>query len=160
MTDATIPSDLEAAKLAEKTYRAIGYFIFQFSQTEYSIRQLLGHETKLDQRFFPSMLQTYDVGALCNVAKEVFKITRSLEEAEEIAALINRFYKLNGERQRVAHGVWVPYFRGGMVQHVSRNSLRPVMHEDQIAVLDKWAEEASKIRTDLMRYLVIPPPPS
>src|SRR5450631_2181007 len=145
--------------LAEKTYRAIGYFIFQFSQTEYSIRQLLGHEIKLDERFVPAILQTYDVGALCNVAKEIFKMTRPAEEAEEIAALINRFYKLNAERQRVAHGVWVPYLRGGMVQHVSRNSLKPVLHEDQASVLEKWAEEADAICTGLLKHFVVPPPP-
>jgi hypothetical protein len=145
--------------LAEKTYRAIGYFMFQFSQTEYTIRQCLGRETKLDERFYPAMLQTYDVGALCNVSKEIYKMTRSTEDAEEMAKLINRFYKLNSERQRVAHGVWVPYFRGGMVQHVSRNSLKPVIHEDQVRELDKWAEEASVIRTLLMNKFVIPPPP-
>ena len=145
--------------LAEKTYRAIGHFIFQFSQTEYSIRRLLGHEIKLDERFVPTILQSYDVGALCNVAKEIFKMTRPAEEAEEIAGLINRFYKLNAERQRVAHGVWVPYFRGGMVQHISRNSLKTVTHEDQASVLEKWAEEAGAIRTGLMKQFVVPPPP-
>lgn len=152
-------TDEDMQDLAEKTYRAIGHFIFQFSQTEYSIRHCLGRETKLDQRFHSAMLQTYDVGALCNVSKEIYKITRSPEEADEIATLINRFYKLNGERQRVAHGVWVPYFRGGMVQHVSRNSLKTVTHEDQAEQLDKLAEEASMIRTALLRKFAIPPPP-
>jgi hypothetical protein len=151
--------DMIPEELAEKTYRAIGYFMFQFSQTECSIRQLLGSEIKLDEKFVPAILQSYDVGALCNVAKEIFKKTRSAKEAEEIASLINRFYKLNGERQRVAHGVWVPHFRGGMVQHISRTSLKPVMHEDQAKQLDKWAEEASVIRTLLMSKFVIPPPP-
>jgi cysteinyl-tRNA synthetase len=152
-------AEVEMLALAEKTYRAIGYFIFQFSQTEYSIRKLLGSEIELDEKFSAAVLQTFDVGALCNVSKEVFKITRSSEEAEELAALLNRFYKLNGERQRVAHGVWVPYFRGGMVQHVSRNSLKAVIHEDQVAALEKWAEEADAIRTGLMKKFIIPPPP-
>jgi hypothetical protein len=146
-------------ELAEKTYRAIGYFMFQFSQTEYSIRHLLGQEIKLDQKFASAILQTYDVGALCNVTKEIAKLTRSTEEASEIANLLNRFYKLNGERQRVAHGVWVPYFRGGMVQHVSRNSLKPVTHEDQAEALEKWAQEANLIRTGIMQKMTIPDPP-
>lgn len=144
---------------AEKTYRAIGYFIFQFSQTEYSIRQFLGRETKLDDKFFSAMIQTYDVGALCNVSKEVYKITRPPEVAEEMVSLMNRFYKLNGERQKVAHGTWVPYFRGGMVQHVSRSSLKPVMHEDQVAALGRWSEEASDIRTALFAKFEPPPLP-
>ena len=152
-------ADEDMNELAEKTYRAIGYFIFQFSQTEFSIRHCLGRETELDNRFSSAMLQTYDVGALCNVSKEIYKITRSPEEAEELADLINRFYKLNGERQRVVHGVWVPYFKGGMVQHVSRNSLKAVMHEDQAKMLEKLAEEASAIRTGLMGKFVPPPLP-
>ena len=157
MAGGKIPDNIE--ELAEKTYRAIGYFIFQFSQTEYSIRQLLGREIKLDDRFIPAILQSYDVGALCNVSKEIFKMTRPAEEAEEMASLINRFYKLNGERQRVAHGVWIPYFRGGMVQHVSRNSLKTVTHEDQAEVLEKWAKEANEIRAGLMGKFPVPPPP-
>jgi hypothetical protein len=147
-------TDEEMEDLAEKTYRAIGHFILQFSQTEYSIRQLLAQEIKLDETFVPAILQTYDVGALCNVLKEIVKLTRSTEEADEIAVLLNRFYKLNGERQRVAHGVWVPYFRGGMVQHVSRNSLKRVTHEDQADVLAKWAVEASTIRSGIHGKMV------
>jgi hypothetical protein len=152
-------TDEDMEELAEKTYRAIGYFIFQFSQTEYSIRHCLGREIKLDERFYSAMLQTYDVGALCNVSKEIYKITRSPEDAEELAVLINRFYKLNGDRQRVTHGVWVPYFRGGMVQHVSRNSLKAVTHEDQAEALEKWAEEASTIRTGILSKFEAPPLP-
>jgi hypothetical protein len=99
------------------------------------------------------------ISASTRLKSNFAKLTRSPEEAEEIAVLLNRFYKLNGERQRVAHGVWVPYFRGGMVQHVSRNSLKSVTHEDQAGVLEKWAEEASTIRTGIIGKLPITAPP-
>jgi hypothetical protein len=86
----------------------------------------------------------------------IVKITRTQIEAEEFTDLVNRFYKLNGERQRVAHGVWVPFLKGGMVQHVSRSSLKVVTHEEQAEALEKWAEEASTIRTGIMKFFVFP----
>src|SRR5882724_6510169 len=98
MTEEKNLADQYSEELVEKTCRAIGHFIFQFSQTEYSIREFLAREIKLDQKFYPAILQSYDVGALCNVTKEILKLTRTPEKAEEVAVLINRFYKLNGDR--------------------------------------------------------------
>ena len=61
-------------KTAEHTYRAIGRFIFQFSQAEYTIRHHLAQEIGLDEAHFSAVVESYDAVLLCNVAKAVFEI--------------------------------------------------------------------------------------
>jgi hypothetical protein len=46
---------------AEKTYRAIGRFIFEFSQAEYTIRHYLAQEIGLDEEHFSAVVESYDV---------------------------------------------------------------------------------------------------
>jgi hypothetical protein len=140
---------------AEKTYRAIGRFVFEFSQTEYTIRHFLGEEVNLAKQYFFAVIQSYDVGLLCNVTKQVIKISMDASRAAEIEKLINQFLKLNEERTRVAHGVWVPYFQGGMVQHVSRSSLQPKMHSGQAELLERHADQLSLIRGQLNRVFTV-----
>jgi hypothetical protein len=105
---------------SEKTYRAIGRFIFEFSQAEYTIRHYLAEEIKLDEKYFAPVVESYDVGVLCTVAKQVFLSTRDGKNAARIETLINKFSKMSHERNRVAHGLWVPFKDGGTVHITSR----------------------------------------
>ena len=57
---------------AEKTYRAIGRFMFEFSQVEYTIRHYLAEEIGLNEEHFAAVVESYDVGVLCTVTIEVF----------------------------------------------------------------------------------------
>jgi hypothetical protein len=134
---------------AEKTYRSIGRFIFEFSQCEYTIRHFLGEEIKLDERFFGAVVESYDVAMLCTITKQVFSITRSPEMALRIEKLINEFFKLNQERIRVAHGLWNPSTDGGTVHHVSRNTLKTSSYREQSKLLDERATEANALRNNL-----------
>src|SRR5258707_3825052 len=97
---------------AEKTYRAIGRFIYEFSQVEFTIRFYLAEEIGLKAEHFTAIVESYDVGVLTNVAKEVFN-ARGVEEGAKIKKLLGRFYDLNDERKRVAHGLWVPFKNSG-----------------------------------------------
>jgi hypothetical protein len=123
----------EQNELAEKTYRSIGQFMYEFSQTEYTIRHHLAQQLKPDDIFFAAVVQSYDVGLLCNVTKQVVKASMTVERATVIESLINQFMKLNEDRIRVAHGLWMPHHSGGVVQHVSRNSLEPKMMPQSFA---------------------------
>src|SRR5580704_11632264 len=68
-----------SAKARKKTYRAIGHFMFEFSQTEYTIRHYLAEEIGLNEEHFAAVVESYDVGALCTVAIEVFTKARAEE---------------------------------------------------------------------------------
>jgi len=132
---------------AEKTYGAIGRFMFEFSQTEYTIRHAVGREVLKDCDKCMFVVEALDVTALCNVAKKVFKGTRPPSIAAEIDAEIKRFLAINQERVQVAHGVWIPYFDGGMVRHVSRTSFNPTISKGRTEALDKLSAELGEIRT-------------
>lgn len=43
--------------LAEKTYRAVGRFMFEFSQVEYSIRHYLAEQIGLDEEHFVAVVE-------------------------------------------------------------------------------------------------------
>lgn len=134
---------------SEKTYRAIGRFVFEFSQLEYAIRHYLAQEIRLDEGHFSAVVESYDVAVLCNVAIEVFKKSREEKLAAQIRDLINRFRDLNQIRNRVAHGLWVPFRDGGTVHHVQRSSLQSKASANQAESLEKLADEASKLRAEL-----------
>ena len=135
---------------AEKTYRAIGRFMFEFSQVEYTIRHHLAEEIGLKEEHFSAVVESYEVGALTTVAIEVFKKSRG-DDAATIWKLLNKFRGMNDERKRVAHGLWVPFKDGGTVHHVPRNNLKSRMDANQAAALDKLADAACGLRAELER---------
>jgi hypothetical protein len=134
---------------SDKTYRAIGRFIFEFSQAEYTIRHYLAEEIRLDEKYFAPVVESYDVGVLCTVAKQVFLSTRDGKNAARIKMLINKFLKMSHERNRVAHGLWVPFKDGGTVHHVPRGDLKPARFSEQADGLEEGADELREMRAQL-----------
>ena len=133
---------------AEKTYRAIGRFIFEFSQVEYTIRHYLAEEIGLKEEHFTPVVESYDAAMLCTVAKEVFAKRRPVEFAARIKKGIDHFLRLNDDRKRVAHGLWVPFKEGGTVHYVPR-SLKAGRLQNQAEVLEKRADELIALRAEL-----------
>jgi hypothetical protein len=152
-------SNADDIAAAEKTYRAIGRFVFEFSQAEYTIRHHLAEEIGLAEEHFVAVVMTYDVAMLCTVATEVFNKSREKwkDNAAEIEKLIKVFRRLNDERNRVAHGLWVPWRDGGTVHHVPRN-LKPSSFADQAAALEKLADEAARTGFKLQNAFFYTPP--
>jgi hypothetical protein len=141
----------EQADATQRTYSAIGRFIFQFSQVEYTIRYYLAEEIRLPEEHFASVVGSYDVGALIAVAKEVFR--KSGEGYASIERLLNRFFTINGTRNQVAHGLWVPFKDGGTLHYVSRNRPVAVWSTDKAAELERLADELSDLNADLERAM-------
>ena len=134
---------------SEKTYRAIGRFIFEFSQVEYTIRVYLAEELGLRDDYFRAVVQSYDVTQLCKVAKEVFFKSRGDMNATAINNLISKFMKLIEHRNSLAHGLWVPFEGGGTVHHVSRNNFKSNDDANQAEILEDLANQLSKLRGQL-----------
>lgn len=134
---------------AEKTYHAIGRFIFEFSQLEYTIRYYLAEEIRLDDKYFSPVVESYDVGLLCTVAIQVFKKSRGEEKSTRIKKIIDKFRDLNDNRNRVAHGLWVPFKDGGTVHHVVRRNLESRPSANQAEALEQLADDVNKLRAEL-----------
>jgi hypothetical protein len=141
----------EEVEAIEQTYRAIGHFIFEFSQVEYTIRHYLAEEIGLNEEHFSAVVESYDVGVLTTVTKEVVKKSRNGEDSARIEKLLNRFRELNEDRKRVAHGLWVPFKEGGTVRYVSRNKLNAAQFTGQATELEKRADELCQLRAELGR---------
>jgi hypothetical protein len=142
---------------AEKTYRAIGRFVFEFSQVEYTIRHYLASEIDLKEEYFTAVMESYDVALLCAVAKQVLIKSHGEEGSARIRELLGEVYRLNAERVRVAHGLWVPHREGGTVHHVSRSNLKPAWYANQAEALEKKADELNALRAALEREFTAVP---
>ena len=137
---------------------AIGRFIFEFSHAEYTIRYGLAQEIDLAEEHYAAVVESYDVGMLCTVAQAVFGESRSNSNAAAIKDLINNFRELSDHRNRIAHGVWVPFREGGVVHHVPRRNLKRRTDANQAAALEKLADEANSLRDKLERAFSYLPP--
>ena len=131
---------------SEKTYRAIGRFMYEFSQIEYAVKDMVCNELHVPAEHFTAVSSTFDVAVLCTLAITVFA---SRENADEIKSLVNRFRELNNHRQRVAHGLWVPFIEGGSVLFTARSSLKGASHQKQQDALEKLADDALSLRNNL-----------
>jgi len=137
-----------APNAEEKVYRAIGRFIFEFSQVEYTIRHYLTEEIGIKEEHFTPVVESFDVATLCNVANKIFAMRRPGQFAARIEKGIHRFFDLNNVRNRVAHGLWVPFRDGGTVHHVPRK-LNAVRLQNQAGELEKRADELNALRVEL-----------
>jgi hypothetical protein len=135
----------EKQVVTEETYRAIGRFIFQFSQLEYTLRHYVAAEIKLDDKYF-SAIMTHDFALLCTVAFEVLSPSMSEDGQGRLRDTISECRKLNDVRVRVAHGLWVPFMEGGTVHHVARTSLKSNRVVEQASELEQKADEAQSLR--------------
>jgi hypothetical protein len=134
---------------SELTYRAIGRFIFEFSQVEYTIRHFVGESINLNEKYFSVIIESYDVGLLCTVALSVFEKSLPRYKVTKLKPLIKNFRALNDNRVRVAHGLWVPFIDGGTVHHTSRRGLKSIASANQAASLEKLADEACHLRAQI-----------
>ena len=143
---------------SDKTYLAIGRFMSEFSQVEYTIRHYLAEEISLDESHFDAIIGSYDAALLCSVAREVFSKSRAETNSRAIAKMLNKFLDLNGNRNRVAHGLWVSSKDGGTVHYAPRS--RPAYHisGNQAESLEKLADELIKLRANLEREFTSPCP--
>jgi len=139
--------------LAENAYRAIGRFICEFSQLEYTLRHHLGQEIELAEKYFDAVL-SYDFALLCTVVKDVFSKSRGQEFAVALSELIKKCHALNDARKRVAHGLWVAHLDGGAVHYVSRTKLKSSMQVDQATELQKLADDACNLRAQFERLFM------
>ncbi|RXG93244.1 hypothetical protein [Bradyrhizobium vignae] len=134
----------------DEMFKAIGQFIYSFSQLELAIRLRLNDALKLTDELFEVIIGPYDFATLCNVTKEVLLRTRTDLDAEKIKKVFNRCHTLNQKaRIVVAHGTWFP--EGAGATHMSRSSFKSTSHFENLEDLKHQIDEAKH----LMWHVVI-----
>jgi hypothetical protein len=134
---------------SQRTFAAIGHFIFEFSQLEAALKYYIGLECGLDGRHFAPLL-SHDFSMLCTIARTVL-VNDDDANGELLEKIIGDFRRVNDVRIRVVHGLWVPFMEGGTVHHTSR-SLKTQLNADQARQLEEQAQEANQLRNRFERY--------
>lgn len=151
ITKAMLAALQKEARERNYTFRAIGHFLFEFSQLEFSIRAVLFAKLKLPQNSFDLVISPFDFATLCNVTCKMSCLLDPEREAD-ITSLYNQCRALNDERVRVAHGLW-SHGPGGMVaRHVARSSLTAKYHFEDPDELDRLAERAQHLLKSVMGF--------
>ncbi len=127
---------------SEEFYRAIGEFIFRFSQLEYLIKSALASYLKLRDGQFDAVVGPYDFAMLCTVAEKTIKLDFDAEYHPALKSFFNKCRKLNQEvRVVVAHGSWS--IEGA--RYASRQSLEAKMHFEKPEKLLKAMADAKRL---------------
>jgi hypothetical protein len=134
---------------SDKTFRAIGRFLFEFSQLDYEIRRQVGEAAGVDLIHVHDIM-TRDFGPLCIAAIKVFDFeysgTREKLRREKMRGLLKRAQSLNNTRNVVAHGLWVPFEKGGKVIHIPR-TLKLYVSTQQAKLFGKQSRRSKRDKT-------------
>lgn len=133
---------------SEEFYRAIGEFVFKFSELEYYMKTVLASYLKLSDDQFDVVVGPYDFAMLCTVAEKTIKLDFDEEFHLPLKSFFNRCRALNDLRVVVAHGSWST--RGA--RHASRRSLEAKMHFEKPANLAKAAAEAKDLMKEFGQF--------
>ncbi|MBC9883776.1 hypothetical protein G8O24_41615 [Bradyrhizobium sp. INPA01-394B] len=141
---------IAAAKLEEEqrqTNEAIGAFIFEFSQLEFTIRARLARVLGLKDSMADIVIGPYDFAMLCVVSRESMLAKKRVSKKRKKA--VEAFFKdcltLNSQnRLIVAHALWTI----GGASHISRSSLKRKIH---FSDLDDLRAETGKAHQLMMR---------
>jgi len=136
----------------EPTFLAIGRFMFEFSQLEYTIKHHIAEAVRLDEKFIDPVM-THDFALLCTAAKQILGEAMADEKRKRLNDILKECHSLNQERVRVAHGLWVPFREGGVVHHVARTSLKTTRTVGQAEHLEKQADRANGLRFKLEKLI-------
>ena len=137
-----------AAQFAEG-HRAIGRFLSEFSQLDFTIRFVLAKRLGIGDEYFDIVTSPYDFAMLCNVTREV--VTKQIpEKAKDIEKIFNECHKLNEDRVRVAHGMWSLGEEGLVARHVQRRSLEPKYFFENRSELSKLADAAQRLMQSVL----------
>jgi len=152
--------DMEAVRneLADRArvFEAIGRFIFQFSQLEFTIRVFLATQLRLSDEEFDAVTAPYDFRMLCAVAQAI-SLLRFPEQKKDIESLFGRCLALNDDRVRVAHGLWSDSIGGGMAaRHVARSSLKARHYFENPGDVAKLADNAQSLMAGVLFVLGVP----
>jgi hypothetical protein len=131
---------------SEDLFRAIGEFMFWFSQLEAAMRARLAGALDLEAELFDIIIAPYDFAMLCTVLSETLKVGASAEVETSINTLINDIRGLNTQaRIIIAHGNWT--LDGA--RHVNRQKLRAEMHSKNPQEINVQTLKARKLTARL-----------
>jgi hypothetical protein len=149
------PIDMELVrKNAENralTFHAIGQFIMEFSQLEFTIRFALGAYLELPDDYFDVVTGPYDFRMLCAVTSKVGCL-KFPERAEQIEKLFKECQALNDKRVHIAHGLWNDGIEEFSVRVFNRQKLDAAHYPYSSQELHELADRAQALMQRVMGF--------
>lgn len=131
-------ADLVVKKNDPDLFQAIGTFVYQFSQFEASLRYTLAELTI--RRHSDVIMAALDFAILCRALSEVISRSEkcSPNAKEKMRSALGLALKVNDERVKIAHGTWTIDDKEGLLESLSRQSLKRQKHysnHEEVAAL-------------------------
>lgn len=164
----------------DRWFSAIGRFIFEFSQLEYTLKNYVAEATGLRDQHFNSIM-SHDFSRLCAVAETVLLQTGAdpafslegdwgdppaynqrlmaeydadkLQRSKTLKDLIKQCRSLNDDRIRVVHGLWMIAGGTGALDYVSRQTFENCSYFREPDELAKKADQAANLRNEISRWV-------
>jgi hypothetical protein len=143
----------------DRFFSAIGRFIFEFSQLEYSFKFYIAEEINLKDEHFNAVM-THDFALLCTIAEEVLVPSTSKPASSKLKKLISKCRSLNDERVRIAHGLWYVGQEEGRLFHGPRGRAKDKVHYEKAGEVADLADRANQYRDELTQLVCYMPPVS
>lgn len=136
----------EHRKKVHATNFALGAFIVEFSQLEFTLRFLVSRWAEIPERHFDAIIGWWDFSKLCQVLKALVERTEpDPDRAAEIVGLINRAKSINDERVKIVHSTWTWSNAGLEARRVSADKPVPKWLYGDPAAIDALREASSEI---------------
>lgn len=133
----------------DRIYREIGRFIFEFSQLEYTLRHWVAEWADVKEEYFNIVTSGFDFAKLCDALRALSTKANAGVPDPEIERLVSDCMKMNQDRVRVAHGLWVVGAGHDRVIHTSRNSMKSQVYFDQPGDLESKADRCNQLRSQV-----------
>jgi hypothetical protein len=134
----------------ERYFSAIGRFVDEYSGLEAILKLVIARAIGLKRKHVDALM-SHDFALTCNIAETVLAEFVAPEKSEEFKTLISDCRKLNEDRVRIVHGLWLITDKKGVLTHVARNSLKRSSYFQDPNVLAGQAEKAAVLRFNLAR---------
>jgi hypothetical protein len=121
-------------------HRAIGRFIFEYSQLEFLLRRILRHKLGIKMDHDDVVTAAFDFAKLCTAIVELSAIEEGGKPDRKLKDLIGDCHDVNGIRIAVVHGRWISTLAGDQVLHKRTIKL------DEEGKLDRESDGIGRLR--------------
>jgi|SRR6516162_7240069 hypothetical protein len=132
----------------DRFFSAIGRFIFEFSQLEYTIKHHVAEQVGLKDEYFTPVM-THEFAVLCTIAETVLGPGMTGDRAERLKKLIDECRTLNEHRVHIVHGLWFVGREKGRLFPAPKGKIETdVYYEDHNKVAE-LADLAKRLHNEL-----------
>jgi hypothetical protein len=136
----------------KESCEAIGEFIHEFSQLEFTIKFLIAKYADLHDDIFHIMLGDVEFIRLCTMLSALVELKLSNDERRrrKLAKLIHEARSINADRVVIAHGMWTSSDFGLIATKVNREKLMPRAHFPTPESIRDAASKAAELMSGLL----------